>query len=529
VRDFADRVADDVVCDDRRSGLRNTTRGREALLASMEALELPITSVETIARRGERLALKRVLRRGPASHGGGDAEVAFLVLHEFDDSGQLATAVMFDANAVDEAVGELDDRFVAGEGAEYSNTLRLTRAFVETFNTRDWTAFADLLAPGFRSGDHRPTGKDFTNRQEFLSYVRTAPDLAPDIRMIIVAHHRLDERAGLATVRSTGTGLGGSDFESVRQVLGLIEDGHFVGMESFPPEQLQEAIARFDELTAEDQTAPDVLTNAAVRMSARGYELSQAGQWDAVAEMLSEDAVAEDRRSGIRTVVSGRDAMLRALHALFDGGVRVRHEVIAIRGERLALARQHFSGSGRSQGSYEATTLEVVEMADDGRSRGVVHFDEDDVDAAMAELDDRHLAGEGALYAETLRLGRRFVDATMARDWDAVRSLFETDFVFVEHGNAGFGTLSLEEYMAAQQAMVELAPDVRVDIVKFDRVEDNGAVGQVHQTSSGMAGGYTQTRAVIVALHRGGRFRRLERFPVDQLDTALRRFDELTA
>jgi hypothetical protein len=192
------------------------------------------------------------------------------------------------------------------------------------------------------------------------------------------------------------------------------------------------------------------------------------------------------------------------------------------------LAQLHWRGTDLSGGELRNEVVQLFECDEHGQTRRFVFFDEDELDAAVAELEDRYEAGEGAPHAEMLRLGRRFVRATMARDWDSIRAVFEPDFIFVEHGPAAFGTLSLDEYMEAQHAMVELAPDVRVDIARFIRVQKQGAVAEVRQTSSGMAGGFTQTRAVVVALQREGRFARLERFPVDQLEAAITRFEELT-
>ena len=110
---FAASAAPDVVLDDRRRGLRYSTTGRDGLLENVQALELPIVSVKRVAGRGERLVLYRVLRKGAGPHGGGDAEVELLILHEMNERGELAVAIAFDPDDLEAATAELDAR--AGE------------------------------------------------------------------------------------------------------------------------------------------------------------------------------------------------------------------------------------------------------------------------------------------------------------------------------------------------------------------------------------------------------------------------------
>ena len=64
-----------------------------------------------------------------------------------------------------------------------------------------------------------------------------------------------------------------------------------------------------------------------------------ARDWDAYAEILSDDVWMEDRRQAVNAGIRrGRDAEIASTRALADVGVtHFTSTVIAIRGERLAL------------------------------------------------------------------------------------------------------------------------------------------------------------------------------------------------
>lgn len=77
---------------------------------------------------------------------------------------------------------------------------------------------------------------------------------------------------------------------------------------------------------------------------------------DAVRDLLSEDLRWEDHRQGLTAVEDGIDANIAGLAViteLLDGERAVIHEVLAVRGEHLALAR------GGVTGPYEAESLSL--------------------------------------------------------------------------------------------------------------------------------------------------------------------------
>ena len=115
----------------------------------------------------------------------------------------------------------------------------------------------------------------------------------------------------------------------------------------FDEADLDAALARFDEL----QPQAPRLENAASQVEQRYLTYFAARDWDAYAEILSDDICMDDRRRVVNAGVRrGRDAEIASMRAIADIGVtQFTSTVIAIRGERLALCSYAvFDGSGRS-------------------------------------------------------------------------------------------------------------------------------------------------------------------------------------
>ncbi len=122
-----------------------------------------------------------------------------------------------------------------------------------------------------------------------------------------------------------------------------------------------------------------------------------------MAEMLADNFSQDDRRrvmgAGVR---HGRDAQMTDMRAIADVWItNSTPTVIATRGERLALIRTGYSDREQGHEAFLTETLCIVEINADERSTGAVSFDVDDIDAAIAELDARYLAGEAAAHAHT--------------------------------------------------------------------------------------------------------------------------------
>ena len=137
--------------------------------------------------------------------------------------------------------------------------------------------------------------------------------------------------------------------------------------EVFDEEDLQAALAKFDQLSRPAPRLENAASQAAERYSAH----FAARDWDALAKVLADDIVTDDRRrvanAGIR---HGRDADIANMQATADAGFTyMASVVIAARGEHLILARTRVSGGDRGSGEFIADMLGVVEINSTIRSR----------------------------------------------------------------------------------------------------------------------------------------------------------------
>src|SRR5262249_46060384 len=150
--------------------------------------------------------------------------------------------------------------------------------------------------------------------------------------------------------------------------------------ELFDETHLDAAIARFDQLS---RPAPR-LENAVSRLVEK-FQTHFAGRdWDALAELLADDASSEDRRRVINAGIRlGRDGEMANWRATSDVWSNVESTVIATRGESLALFRFDVASQGQPTEGFDGAALSVIEINDDNRAVATVIFDIDDFDAAV--------------------------------------------------------------------------------------------------------------------------------------------------
>src|SRR5262249_17984863 len=100
----------------------------------------------------------------------------------------------------------------------------------------------------------------------------------------------------------------------------------------------------------------------------------------------------DDRRQLMRLEVAG-DAFFANERMLFDDTASRWHaELLATRGERLALFRVRFTATGGGGGPMGGGKPDRMEVDATGRRTALVVLDPDEVDAAYTELDARFAA-----------------------------------------------------------------------------------------------------------------------------------------
>ncbi|MBV8960437.1 MAG: nuclear transport factor 2 family protein, partial [Actinobacteria bacterium] len=259
------------------------------------------------------------------------------------------------------------------------------------------------------------------------------------------------------------------------------------------------------------------------------FELAAEGRWDELAELIAEDFVFHDRRGGLGSVVRGRQHALDSTRTLLEiGAVSLEVEVLATRGDRLALLRRLF----RSEDGYAVELLWIHGEDEHGRNVLGVAFDPHDVVAAFDELDSLYLAGDGAPYADALRLAQFGLTAYRERDWDTMYRVYAPDIVSFDHRPAGYGEMrGADALIARHQAMVEIAPDYALLWTRILAVDTHGSLAESVAVSTSDTGAeYANPRLFITrARTPQGPITRFESFDLEQESLAWERYRALSA
>ncbi|WP_231995524.1 BTAD domain-containing putative transcriptional regulator [Mycobacterium sp. 1274756.6] len=513
---LAATLVEDFSNDDRRHVVNaGVQRGRDAVIETKRsAADLGIThaTANILATRGDRLVLAH------ARYSQGDERpetfrAETLQLAEIGTDERLAAIIVFDANDLDSAIAELDARYLAGEAAAHGRTWSaITRAF-DAFNGHGLPA----TTPDWVNIDHR-RGRSFS-AGDLVPYIHATWELIPHAKFAIEAVHRLSDRGAVVTERCHGASSDDFDAEWVEVNL-LTVDGDLIDRsELFDEDDLDTAIARFEQLGQPMRQ----LSNAASQVSERFLAHLAAGEWEAMAEILADDYCHDDRRSVVNAGMRyGRDAAIANMCAVAGLSItNVMVPVLATRGERLVLFCSSFSFRDQGPAAFLSEQLTVGEINGDGRLVANVSFSCDAIDAAIAELDTRYLAGEAAPHRQTWSVVAAGYAALNRRELPATTPNFEN----IDHRRgAGFAPGGLLEYLRAGW---DLDQDIHPYIEAVHRLSELGAVVTHAADGASHEGFEAEWREVSLFTIEGEVFRRCELFDEVDLDAALAAFDEL--
>ncbi len=506
--------AENVAVEDRRRVVNaGILHGRDAAIKDARAtvdVGFTMTMLDVLAIRGTRLALTgvRVSGRDPQT-----VQNDALQVIEIDTEERVAGVVVFDLDEMDAAIAELDARYLAGEAADFAHTWSRVAGGYAAFNRREIFA----TTPNWVNIDHRRAAAFASG--DMIEYLQAAWGDSPDTRIYIAAVHRLDKVGAVVTHVARGMSREGFDAEWRDVHLLALEGELFSRSELFDGADVGRATARFDELAR----ATPRLENTATLATERLRVCFAARDWNALADMFAEDIVADDRRRvvglGIRR---GRQVNVADIRVGADIGTEdITSTVIATRGERLSLDRARFCLHDQQLDTLSMELLRLVEVDANGRMTGCVMLDVDELDAAIAELDARYLAGEAAPHSSVWSV---FVDGYAALNRHEL-PLLTRDALTVDHRRArNFGTGELSVYLDASW---QLMPDASLYVAAVYRLSHAGAVVSqvVHGTTQD--GFDAEWRELTVLKSAGDRVSRCEMFDEEDLDTALARFDEL--
>jgi class 3 adenylate cyclase/tetratricopeptide (TPR) repeat protein len=514
LQEVRELVADGFELVDRRTVVSMPTLGIDGSFdnwAVIADLGLDSITCEPVAVRGDRLHLSRVSYR----FDGGDT-IDLLMLGDMDDRGLASATVYFDEEDLDAAMDELDARFLKGEGAEHADVYR---PLLGRHRLHDWDKYRDLLADNFVLVDHRTLGLPVTDRDGLLEFFRGYP---PEVDWVTVVSKLY--RVGRATFGVTVTRSTASDdipWEWAMHAVSVIDAGGKVARtEWFALDDFDAALARLDELGASVPTWPSHLDNTVLRL-VMGGDTTDAGY-----AYYSEDVIVEDRRHGVSApLLRGSEAVRANTRAVAEIIGPTTLEPVATRGERIVLFKTH----AVTTTGFEVAAYGIFETNVAGQICAMVFFDETALDAALAELDMRFYAGEGAPHADVLRVVAAFSEAMLRNDYEALRDFLSPDSVVVDHEPLGFGQGDRDYYIEWRRSRTQIEVDGSAMIPSL-RVAQNALVfTYLYKSITAEGSEYEYLHCDLIVVDDSRHFSRMEFFPIERYAEVRARFEELGA
>jgi class 3 adenylate cyclase/tetratricopeptide (TPR) repeat protein len=486
--------------------------------------------LEAVASFGERVLVGYTSSSGGSAASGWDWES--LTVTELDADGLICASVMFEVSDRRAALAEARARFLRGEGAATRHVHDAIATIEDLFRARDWAGMRALQHPDFPViHDHRRLRilpAEQTGEEQTASLLELA-QLAPDIDTETLRIVEWNERGALMLQRTWGTFESGSAFENLLLDLIIIDaaTNRVLAQELFDTDDIDTAITRFRAFGRDSVHL--VRPNAASRALSRSTELIQAGDWDGVRALSAPDYAFQDR-TRLGHVTIDRETALEMARQTAAQRYGMDTAVIATFGDRIAVTYSRFSGRWAT-GAWDYEQISVVQVDINGLMTATTMFEVEDRKAALAEAHARFFADEGASTPDANRATATLAAAIEARDWVAYRAQLADDFRMRDHRRpALLSEQGPDEYVASLAALAELAPDVRPEMFGVPAWSQHGSVMLLRAEGTAADGGpFENLFALVHAIDtKSGRSVALELFDIDDIDSALARFAELS-
>jgi DNA-binding SARP family transcriptional activator len=488
-----------------------------------------------LAARGEHLALVEahaVFQDGAA----GPAEISNLVVVEADDDGRMLRNVLYDVAALDEALAELDRRHreqtreVPWSAVRPNLAWHAQKRAEDAMNAHDLDALLATHSPGFTQHDRRAGMLVDLAGEAAVSTFRVAAGL-DEFRMT----SRLLAVGGehLALVEAHTIIRDGESGPAEISNLSLVEaddEGRLVRSVLFDLGAREEALAELDRW--HDRVAVGTTTlvrpNSAWYAEKRVEAALNAQDIQRLRAELSASFTLHDRRLALSADLDGDEAI-----SIFEVGAaldeyRCTNDLVAVRGEHLALVMQRAVFRDGASGPAEVSTLAVVEIGDASRVLCHVLFDPWARDAAVAELDRRNAerrpasdeaAGNAAWHASLLQEA-----ACAADDWDAYEATLHPSYEYVER-RRGLWLPPGASPLSVNRAMFDLDRWEFRRALLAERGDRLALVRQSCRFEDGAVGPAESSAVAVLEVAEDGRVIREMSFDVDDVDDAIAELD----
>ncbi len=353
--------------------------------------------------------------RAFGTRAGGAWEIAFVTVGVADAEWRPRQFETYELGDMAVALARFHELVAAEEAEPFANAAwRAVSAQVRAVHEHRWEAFAATLAPDFEHDD----------RRSMLGRVDRGPDAFATPRWTFALDDMRLETTLLATrgdrlvlVRTTAAFHEG-DTGSAEVVCLNVNQVNELGLVThtllFDGDDMTAALAELDQRDVglrdsegrlAGENAPPV-ENLAWRAAEEQARSVGTHDWEAYLATLAPNTVVDDRRSGIGIVARGDEALYGVHHVAFTlDRCRLDRDLLATRGDRLALHHTTVTFEDGVAGPAEITCLMVHEVDEHGRVTAMLAFDLGDPTGALAELEGALRLAQRALPAIESRVG----------------------------------------------------------------------------------------------------------------------------
>ncbi|MDT5110357.1 MAG: hypothetical protein QOE20_2247, partial [Mycobacterium sp.] len=383
--------------------------------------------------------------------------------------------------------------------------------------------FEQLFAPGALIESRRKIvgfkQADLPLGQWLRETRRNFETVALSVNHVVVAVR--GERLALArVVIGTADASPGAPEDEFLQLYGIDDEGRIALQVWFDIDDMDTAVAEMDAAYArfEGRQSRAPLENAASRAEDQCCALFADNRIEEIGALYADDIHVDDRRAGLRRQSNDRGTALAEVRTMGELGVKnMTADVVAIRGERLALSHVRFSGRDQRPEAFHTEILLIVEVDTTERVATLVMFDSADSEAAIAELDARYLAGEAAPYA---RIWQSAMDTLGEANRHEPGPII-TGLTYVDHRRVSFGS---GNFGRAVEELWALVPDARYRATAVHALDAHGTVVSLVIEGTDSHGNELEWSRVV-SLDPDEQ--RMDVYEEDDVDAALARFEEL--
>ncbi len=533
---YSELYAEDFSLVDHRLNGWGTIEGRHGVLANAQMV-LAVTP-DTRMERDELIAGDdRVLAlligyRGHAAEemGGGEVEVVLGYVSVYED-GHVRTTDVYDPG---ERVAMVARYTELGGGMSVlgdSPPERASAEFAVRYARQDPAAFADLLADDFAVRDHRQIAwEPMSSADQFVALAKSAWEGSLDIRFEYTEVLAVDERAIATRARYVGHARdGGGEFSYEIGRVAVLEQGRWVSLDIFEPDDRDGMLARYAELggtgaTSHAETGSErFFTEFLRRCNLRDY--------DQMGEMLAPDCTWVDHRALGWETSRGREQVLAFMRSAFDASPGVRtsiKEVLASDDQVLAVIGA-WHGIGGKVGPWK---LEVgaVHVVRDGLLVSTDSYEPDDRETILTRFAELATGTVATENRSPERWVARYISAYNRQDANAFPDLFADGFTLVDHRANGWGTITGPEAMREHHAATfAVSLDCRIEIDEVLAGDPRaGAIRFTYRGHLADGGGEFEYSIGYVTAVQDGRAVSTDVYEPEDREAMLARFAELT-